>query len=290
MIRWNIEKLDAFYGKFDLDDLLDEVLDGVDHYLLDKDQEDNGPSDYTMLNPDFLDLNSDEQGDSSEPSTGPVASRFVKNESLPPAVFFEMYSLLNEEQQKLFNFIIRYSQELKLNKGNYLPESNPFHIFLSGAAGVGKSFLTKLIAEYMKKLLKTAGQNMDEHPAVVVTTSKGKAAINVNDTTLHSAFGGESMLLIDNFLQLSASVWIIFEHLTPTNACHLFKLHKLTKNFRQNSDPEFAELLNEVHFGKQTQCDIAAIHAMADTDISGWPENHFRSYMTNHLLVSRIWK
>ena len=41
----------------------------------------------------------------------------------------------------------------------------------------------------MKKTLKTPGPNMDEHPAVVVTTSTGKAAINFNDITLHSAFG-----------------------------------------------------------------------------------------------------
>ena len=34
----------------------------------------------------------------------------------------------------------------------------------------------------------------------------------------------------------------------------------------------------------QTQSDIAAIYAMADTDISDCPENHFRSYVTNHLV------
>ena len=38
----NIEKHDAFYGKFDSDDLLDEVLDGVDHDLLYEYEEDNG--------------------------------------------------------------------------------------------------------------------------------------------------------------------------------------------------------------------------------------------------------
>ena len=31
--------------------------------------------------------------------------------------------------------------------------------------------------------------NINEHPAVVVTVSTGKAAINVNDITFHSAFG-----------------------------------------------------------------------------------------------------
>ena len=37
-IMTNIEKNDAFYGKFDLDDLLDEVLDGVDHDFLDENE------------------------------------------------------------------------------------------------------------------------------------------------------------------------------------------------------------------------------------------------------------
>ena len=45
---------------------MDEVLDGVDHHLLDED-EDIQPSDYGMLNPDLLDLNFDEQGGLSQP-------------------------------------------------------------------------------------------------------------------------------------------------------------------------------------------------------------------------------
>ena len=153
----NIEKHCAFYGEFDLDDLLDEILDGADYDLLDEHKEDNGPSDYGILNPDLLDLNSDEQGDPSQTSTVPVASSFVENESLPPTAFYEMYSLLNEEQQKLFNFIMIYSQELQLSKRSDLPDPNLFQIFLSGGAGVGKSFLTKVIIEYMKKTLKTPG-------------------------------------------------------------------------------------------------------------------------------------
>ena len=183
-ITRNIEKHDALHGKFDLDDLLNEVLDGVDHDLFDEDEEDNGTSDYGMFNPDLLNLNSDKQGDSSEPSTVPVASRFVENESLPPTVFYEICSLLNEEQQKLFNFIMRCSQELQLSKKNDLPEHNPFHILFSGGASAGKSFLTKLITQY-----KTSGQDMDEHPAVVVAASTGKTVIIVNGTTLLSAFG-----------------------------------------------------------------------------------------------------
>ena len=37
--------------------------------------------------------------------------------------------------------------------------------------------------------MKTHCENMDEHLAVVVSASTGKAAINVNGTILHSALG-----------------------------------------------------------------------------------------------------
>ena len=57
-----------------------------------------------------------------------------------------------------------------------------------GGAGVGKSFLVKCVTEYMKKNLKFPRQNFLEEPSLAVTASTGKAATNVNGTTLHSAF------------------------------------------------------------------------------------------------------
>ena len=89
------------------------------------------------------------------------------------------------------------------------------------------------------------------------------------------------MLVIGDFLQLPSSS---FEHVTLTDSWCLLKFHELTEIVHQNSHPEFAELLNRVRVGKQTQSDIAAIHAVANTDIFEWPENLFRLYMTNHLV------
>ena len=58
-IMRKIEKWDAFCDKFDIGDLLNEVLDWGDHDLLDEDEEYKGPSDYVMLSPNLLDLNFD---------------------------------------------------------------------------------------------------------------------------------------------------------------------------------------------------------------------------------------
>ena len=98
-----------------------------------------------------------------------------------------MCSQLNDEQQLLFGFMMKYAQQLQLKKRNDLPDPEPFNIFLSGGAGVGKTYITAVIKDFFKKTWKTPGQNMDEHPAVVATASTGKAAVNIGGTALHSA-------------------------------------------------------------------------------------------------------
>ena len=59
-------------------------------------------------------------------------------------------------------------------------ETDPFHIFLSGGAGVGKTFLVNVISEYLKKTLVLPGQNSDEEPSIAVTASTEKPACNIN--------------------------------------------------------------------------------------------------------------
>ena len=49
-------------------------------------------------------------------------------------------------------------------------------------------FLLKVIAEYLRKTLVFPGQNSDEQPSIAITASTGKAACNVEGTTVHSAF------------------------------------------------------------------------------------------------------
>ena len=78
---------------------------------------------------------------------------------------------------------MKYAQQLQLNQRNDFQDPEPFHIFLSGGAGVGKSFLTKVVTEYFKRTWKTPGQNMDQNPSVVVTASTGKAAVHIDGTT-----------------------------------------------------------------------------------------------------------
>ena len=62
-------------------------------------------------------------------------------------------------------------------KQNDETEPDPFHIFLSGDAGVGKTFLVNVIIEYLKKPLVFPGQNSDEEPPILSIASRRKSSL-----------------------------------------------------------------------------------------------------------------
>ena len=68
--------------------------------------------------------------------------------------FSKIYSQLNEGQQHLFIFIMQYALSCKLAEKNIQLPPKPFQIYLSGGAGIGKSFLMKVIIEYLKRVLR----------------------------------------------------------------------------------------------------------------------------------------
>lgn len=68
-----------------------------------------------------------------------------------------------------------------------LDELPPFHIFLSGGAGVGKSHTVRTIYQSALRILKQPGKPIDL-PTVSLTAPTGKAAVNIGETTLHNAF------------------------------------------------------------------------------------------------------
>ena len=182
-IKPNIERHDCFYGIYDDDE---DMMNSIYHSDDDDDgTEDVSADEFGMLNPDLLDLEPDQEPERqnlSVPSTS-VEDIFMSREE-----FYENCSQLNEGQHDLLNFIMKYAQQLMLNSRNDLPDPDPFHILLTGGAGVGKSFLVKCITAYLMKTLKYPAQDYSKQPSVKVTASTGKAATDINGTTLHSAF------------------------------------------------------------------------------------------------------
>ena len=61
-------------------------------------------------------------------------------------------------------------------------------MFLSGSGEVGKSHLIKTVYQLVLKLLQYHGGS-PEKPRVLISAQTGVSSINLNGTTIHSAFG-----------------------------------------------------------------------------------------------------
>ncbi len=62
----------------------------------------------------------------------------------------------------------------------------PFHVFLSGGAGTGKSHLIKAVQYEANRLLRQASYNAEE-TKVLLTAPTGTAAFNIGGSTIHSS-------------------------------------------------------------------------------------------------------
>ena len=64
----------------------------------------------------------------------------------------------------------------------------PYHVFLSGSGGVGKSYVVKMLHTDTVKLLQCSQQIKPEDVPILLTAATGVAAHNINGITVHSAF------------------------------------------------------------------------------------------------------
>ncbi|XP_066924610.1 uncharacterized protein [Clytia hemisphaerica] len=187
-IRPNILKHDASFGRIDELDVNNmPVYDSSDSEYSSGGEQDN---DYGIIHPDLIDLDHENEAndETSEASSVPFTTT-IQNSAMFRESFYNNCSNFNEKQRNFFNYVFKYVIANKLAEKNpSFEKQNPFRILLSGGEGVGKRFLIKTLTEQLKKILKEPGQNCDKEPSVLVTASTGKAAANIDGTTLHSAF------------------------------------------------------------------------------------------------------
>ena len=81
-------------------------------------------------------------------------------------------------------------------------------------------------------------------------------------------FRAVSVLAIGDFFQLpQGNQQYIFRNRTPTHAWYNFVMHELKDIVRQVGDSHFAQLLNRLTEGNQTEEDIVDMKAMEYTDV-----------------------
>ena len=97
-----------------------------------------------------------------------------------------MIRSLNHKQRTLFNIVHSWAKQYVKSSVLSLQNLEPFHIFLTGNAGCGKSFLMKVLYQSLTKTLSYGNMSVDK-PKVLLMAPTGVAAINIDGTTIHTA-------------------------------------------------------------------------------------------------------
>ena len=105
-------------------------------------------------------------------------------ENMSSRDWYDLIMSLNSKQSEVHQFIVEWCTKMTLS--HLQPKPNPFHIFLTGGAGVGKSHLVRTIVQTITRLLSCNNQTGENH--VLVCAPTGAAAYNISGHTLHSAF------------------------------------------------------------------------------------------------------
>ena len=105
---------------------------------------------------------------------------------LPDDVINQKIRSLNLKQRQMFSKVHKWARDYTKNLScKTTKERLPFHIFLTGDGGAGKSHLVKTIYHAMHKLLLRHGGS-PEKARILLLAPTGVAAININGTTIHS--------------------------------------------------------------------------------------------------------
>lgn len=259
----------------------------------------------------------------------------VSTEHMSTSEWIQFILSLNATQYSLHQFIVDWATKMTLSRR--IPRPDPFYLFLTGGAGVGKSHLVRAIVQTVNRIFSINSQAGETH--VLVCAPTGAAAFNVCGHTCHAAFllpchknltddyiplsseklavmkdtfahiklivideismvgadtlltihrrlcdirsnslpfGGISILAVGDLLQLapvgqrtvfsdpSDEMSSIYGSLWKVH----FKILELTEIQRQKNDSRFAEVLNRVRIGKQTDEDIALLRERQKLPIS----------------------
>ena len=98
---------------------------------------------------------------------------------IPDNEYYSLLRKLNFKQQEIFLHINRWIRT----------KSEPIRIFLSGAAGTGKSVVIRALYQSLHRYLITNSVDDLDHIRVLRCAPTGAAAFNVEGLTLHHAFG-----------------------------------------------------------------------------------------------------
>ena len=181
-----------------------------------------------------------------------VASLHVRFESaanrqeIPPDQYRQLLRELNVKQRAIVMFHRNWCKKaiIALKEGKPV---EPYHVFLSGPGGVGKSHVIRLIHSDTLKFIRLSGTIEPDDVTVLLTAPTGVAAFNINGMTLHSAFllgrskhcafqplGHDRMNTLGS--KLSKLTLVIIDEVSMVGSNMLLEIHKRLQQIKGVSD------------------------------------------------------
>ena len=145
------------------------------------------------LHPDFNE-SYDLSDDIGIPSTASNSQQLILNE-LQDHEHRQMIQILNKEQKEFFYNVLHLIKT----------SDEPFHCFLSGGAGVGKSHVTKALYQAALKYYNTRAGDDFHQVEVLLLAPTGKAAYNIKGNTIHSSLAIPACQSLKNYRPLDSS-------------------------------------------------------------------------------------
>ena len=131
--------------------------------------------------------NNDESEDENTEDTGQLRATIpMESILLPDDEINARVRSLNQQQREVFDVIHKWGRDFVKNLSSKVARNiEPFHIFLTGGGGVGKSLLLTTIYHSLSKLLMYRGGEPTKE-RILVLAPTAVAAITVNGTTIHT--------------------------------------------------------------------------------------------------------
>ena len=161
----------------------------------------------------------------------------ARKELLSPREYNKCMRQLNSEQKTMVMYHRKWCKETVIALKQHKPVK-PYHVFLSGSGGVGKSYVVKMLHTDTVKLLQCSQQIKPEDVPILLTAATGVAAHNINGITVHSAFmlndrkkagttyynlGSDTLSTLQTHLE--QLMVVIIDEISMIGAQTLYKIH-----------------------------------------------------------------
>ena len=161
----------------------------------------------------------------------------ARKELLSSCEYNKCMRQLNTEQKTMVMYHRKWCKETVIALKQHKPVE-PYHVFLSGSGGVGKSYVVKMLHTDTVKLFQCSQQIKPEDVPILLTAATGVAAHNINGITVHSAFmlndrkkagtmyynlGSDTLSTLQTHLE--QLMVVIIDEISMIGAQTLYKIH-----------------------------------------------------------------